>query len=149
MGSLGLMNRVQEEEYSTVARQATHQTRFGSVISEDAFYLRCLSKSSSRHRTATPCPFPSPLSSSTDVQTSVHLGAMASTADDIVDNKTFTEGDFTIISADNVRFRIQSYLILSARCVCPKPTAHLLTSPAMYSLMRALCRSPTTTNSYT
>lgn len=35
----------------------------------------------------------------------------------IVDDEEWTEGDFTIISSDNVRFRIQSYHLFSSRYV--------------------------------
>ena len=34
---------------------------------------------------------------------------------DIVDDLEFTEGDMTLISSDNVRFRVESYHVFHAR----------------------------------
>lgn len=33
----------------------------------------------------------------------------------IVDDKTWTTGDFTLVSSDHVRFRVPSYYLLAAR----------------------------------
>lgn len=47
---------------------------------------------------------------------------------DITDDDTYNEGDFTIISADNVRFKTQWFILLSARWVWNDPGSAHLTS---------------------
>lgn len=36
-------------------------------------------------------------------------------SEDITDDPTWTEGDFTLISIDNVRFRVHGYVLFGAR----------------------------------
>lgn len=40
---------------------------------------------------------------------------MAQLKDEITDDPHWTEGDFTIISSDNVRFKVPLYFVMAAR----------------------------------
>lgn len=59
---------------------------------------------------ALPSPTPPALTSAAQV-----ASPKTTVTDKITDHKEWTDGDFEIITADNVRFRVPSYHLFSAR----------------------------------
>lgn len=64
-----------------------------------------------RTRSGTPLPTHQPFNSPPTPMPPLKLHRH----DEPVDDKSFTEGDFVLVSSDNVRFRIPSFYLFAAR----------------------------------